>query len=108
MALSLILLVLFAPVSALVNAQLYAKLWHVTLGVQFGDGPTSLSWYGISLFVSIAFSLGTLHLSKKPDPQRKITVVDTAGKLLEHALIGWGLIGFMIFAAMFARLVLGW
>lgn len=97
-----IVLVFLAPLSALLSAAGYQYLWSLTLGAQYGAGPSYPSWYGISLIAHLLmWSLARTPLS---DDEKKSPVAATVARVISF----YPTMGLSILCALLTRAMLGW
>lgn len=98
--LALVLVVLLAPVNALITAKVASSLWDQLIAPQYGAGPAYPTWYGASLIWSY-FMYGVKHDDK---PEGLNTVAWAIQRTLVSIMFGLTMVGI----AHLVRFSLGW
>lgn len=94
---------LLFPFTGMLRALAFQLLWSWFL-VQYGEGPTLQSWFGISVLYSLSAGFGREPVEEKPDVPPKSLVRG----MLEKTLFSLLTLGALLVSAAVARVVWGW
>lgn len=100
--LALVVALVLAPISSLLATQAAELIWRWYLAPQYGAGPTTRAWFGMSALASLAL-VGIAHLVINHGNAKPVTVVTTLQTVAMTQAAAW----LVVLSAWWPRL-LGW